>query len=176
MRESANEDALEELLDWFRNELGECDDPSSMVEPTTEYSRYAYPCEKGKLEVGFVVDDEDPKRLETVQLGARDVEPAPEVRRAAEQVLALLQAWDSTRFHAIFNADFEEDETRKYFEDVLLARGPCQLEGVDLANARGALWFINCDKGPALMKTDLDDDNRIRIFFVQDRRPERPSP
>lgn len=176
MRDGASAVALEELLDWFQNELGPCTEPSSMTPDSALPSRFLYPCERGELEVGFVRNEDDPRRLATVRLGARNVEPPAPVREAALGALALMATWDSQRFRALFSDDFDEEETRTFFSEVLAARGVCTLQEVDLANARGALWFIDCEHGPALMKTDLDDDDRIRLFFVQDRRAARPAP
>lgn len=174
MRAGAEPAMLEESLDWLRARLGDCGEPAPMRVGSGQ-SRFLYPCERGELEVGFVEDDGS-DRLRSLLLGARDVEPPAAVRRAAENALRLVDAWDPERFGDSFADAFDAEEMEAFFAETRETRGPCTLEGVDLANPRGALWFIACAKGPALMKTDLGDDDRIRVFFIQERRPLRPEP
>lgn len=169
-------DGIAEMIDWFRLQVGDCTSHEAIHTGGAGQARFLYACERGELEVGFQSDREQPEKLRRMRLGLRGVEPMDGVREAAAGAVSLITDWDRPRFEGLFAASWNADEMEIWFADVHAERGACRLGDVDLAGPRGALWFLDCEAGPALMKTTLDDDDRIRRFFIHDRRGVRPEP
>lgn len=168
-------DWLDESLEFLRPQIGECDQPEPIVVQGPQRARLLYPCERGSVEATLILEQGSDK-LEGILFGGRDIEPNPAVTEAAQLVLALIIHWDRERFLAGFTEAFDEGETRDFFASVRAERGHCTLDGIDLASAQGALWFIECDNGPALLKVSLDDDDRIHTLLIRERRKVRPGP
>ncbi|EDM78727.1 hypothetical protein PPSIR1_12118 [Plesiocystis pacifica SIR-1] len=168
-------DWLDESLEFLRPRIGACDQPDPIVVQGPQRARLLYPCERGSVEATLILEQGGGK-LEGILFGGRDIEPNPAVTEAAQLVLALIIHWDRERFLAGFTEAFDEGETRDFFASVRGERGRCVLDGIDLASAQGALWFIECDSGPALLKVSLDDDDRIHTLLIRARRKVRPGP
>ncbi|WP_045116095.1 hypothetical protein [Plesiocystis pacifica] len=167
-------DWLDENLEFLRPRIGECGEPEPII-AGSEQTRLLYPCGDATVEAAFFME-EDGDKLRHIVLGGRDLEPNAAVTEAAELVLSLIVEWQRERFLEGFTEAFEEDETRDFFASVRAERGRCTLGSVDLASPQGALWFIECEDGPGLLKVSLDDDDRIRKLLIRDRRNIRLDP
>jgi hypothetical protein len=168
MREGADATALEETLEWFHERLGECGAPEILSVSDEGSIRWVFACAGGELEAEFDIDDDG--RVHRLKMGAHRIDPPPEVRAAAEAVLALQRGWNDEVFARVFSDSFERDETRAYIEQFTAQWGLCTLGDVDLGGARGGLLDVACDRGPRLLKVQLDDDDRIvETWFAEPR-------
>ncbi len=163
-------EVLEELLDWYESVLGSCGAPQPFLVRDSERARFLFTCTEGHWEAEVHVDAAG--NITKLLQGARGVDPGAAVLEVAEQVMKLLEAWDEQLFRAIFSDRFESEEMRPVFAEFQAEWGPCELDDVDLANARGALFILACDQGPRMLKIDLDDNDKIRRFALRHPRPQ----
>lgn len=161
---------LQEKLEWFRAQVGECGTPRTLVVPTPTRARFVFPCERGEFEAAITLVDEQTPRITRMLSGVRGVDPPADVLQAAEAALALYERFDEARFRQLFADRFELEDMREFFTATRAGWGPCELEDLDLASHRGALFDLSCEIGPRLMKVELDDDDRIRGFLLKGRR------
>ncbi len=163
-------EVLQELFDWYGGVLGRCQPPQPFLVRDQQRARFLFPCEHGHLEAELRLDDEG--NIVRMLQGARGVDPGTAVLEAAERVMQLLDTWDEQVFLATFGDGFAADEMRPFLAEFQAEWGPCELDDIDLANARGALIDLACAQGPRMMKIDLQhDDDRIRVFRLAAPRP-----
>ena len=108
--------------------------------------------------------------MEGILHGVRGVAPDPPLRKAAEEALAFYHHYDGARVHEGFTESFDPIDLEAFLEGARARWGPCTLDGTDLVNARGALFDLDCERGPRLMKIELAADDRIKNFRLQGRR------
>jgi hypothetical protein len=164
-------DGLEEQLEYYRAQLGTCASPQ-LWHTGAKRSRFVSQCERGLLELAPVVDEDG--HIRALRHGAQGVDPGAAVQRAAEAAMRLWQEWDDTLFRETFAESWDPDVIRDLFTRATERWGVCRFGGVDLANARGALFELECDEGDRLMKLDLTQDDRIRRFALFRERPNKP--
>lgn len=176
---AASPEALEELFDWYRAHLGRCEGGFEVLASDRESRvRYGLACELGLLELEPAVGEDG--KIRGMRSGARGLSPPSAVRLAAEGASALLETWDERSYLEIFAATFVEEHPpeafRSFLDEVTDEHGPCPLGRLDLANPRGAIYFLRCTRGHRIMVLDLDDDDRISRFLIRPPRALHPAP
>ncbi len=160
----------EEWFLWLRGRVGECGEGRPLVVRDDDRIRYIHECEHGQLESEFRINPETGK-LPALIMGARGVDLDDTVREAAETVVRLMASWDLELFRRTFSDSFDAEKMRRFFLDLRSERGACSLGAIDLASARGALIGLECEKARRLMKVELNQEDRIRTFWIRDPRP-----
>ncbi len=152
---------MDETLEYHREALGHCE-PVVACEGQSESPRFVSRCERGSWEIQPRTDIDG--RIVALLAGASDVEPTAAVYAAAERALDLRARWDPERARELFVPDYDFDELERVMARTVENWGACSLDGVDLANPRGAIFELDCEIGRHAMRLDLDDEDRLRRF------------
>lgn len=157
-------DEIEPLIEWSRAQLGSCHGFEPMRINSQLDARYVFACERGQLEVQLRVDPETGVVRRTL-FGARGVEPPPEVRRAAEQLVARANG-EPAALPALAKRLKSSDVDAQLA--VIAGHGQCEIDRVHLGNGRGARFILECTRGSATLTLDLTEHGTLRRFFVHD--------
>ena len=133
---------------WLHAQLGECGAPEFMWSFANRGARFSYPCERGALEAGFMLDEAG--KIVDVDGGAAGI-PAPEaLQSAAEAVLASLPEG--------------VDTPRPFRHEWSSARklGKCQIVRPWTVRELVAVFHSECETGEAaLLSVRVDPDGTI---------------
>jgi hypothetical protein len=162
---------LREQLEWFTAVLGDCGPPEPLRIESDTAARFVFRCDTGELEVEIHLADADTHRMRGVASGVRGVEPPEAVLTAAHDALALYHDFDAAAVPAVFEERFDPIALEAALAEARANWGACTLGNVDLARHRGALFDLNCEIGPRLLKVELGEDDRITRLLLSERRP-----
>lgn len=136
-----------EALEWMHTRLGECGTPAPMWSPSARNTRFSAPCEHGALEVDLVLDAAG--RIDQLRFGAAGIAPEEALATAAARVVAALP-----------NAPLLDPKESSWAQTL----GRCALDRPWVVSARGGLFHLRCDGGPAVLKLLIADDGAVRTL------------
>jgi hypothetical protein len=150
-------------LGWLHDQLGRCG-PAAEVEARGRRSdgRFRSACERGALEIELWLRDGVAR---SARVGGRGIAAAPHVRAAADAVVAAMPLDDAALDRLPAGEDFINDFAR--------GLGRCAVAGDDIVGQHGALFFLECDGGPAYMKIDVDPAGEPRRLWLLPAPDER---
>jgi hypothetical protein len=138
-----------EHLAWLRAQLGECEAPQFMWSFSKRGARFSYPCERGALEVAFILDAAG--HITDVSAAAAGIPAPEEVQSAAGAVLASLPWPEATPRPFKHNLDWGVAE----------ALGKCQIVRPWVVHAHGAVFHSDCEHAAALLSVRLHADGTL---------------
>jgi hypothetical protein len=155
----------------IRDRLGTCGVPH-LFRQGKKRSRFYAQCEHGRMEVAPIINRKGLVR--GALWGAQSVEPGPGVRDAAVAVLALQDEWDPKLAASLYPANKNLEPLRERLSTESRRLGSCEVSGVDLAGAHGAIFQLSCEHGTRSLKVSLDNEGKLRTTKYWPLRNKRP--
>ncbi|WAS90927.1 serine hydrolase domain-containing protein [Nannocystis punicea] len=153
------ETVIQQLDEW-RALVGACRDPRTVKVEDPRAGLFELSCERGTLELELRVTPWSPAQISSFTIhAATGLEVKPEVKRAAEAMVALVARWDERKFKAAFTPNFTPTALRKSFADAASLWGKCRVGAGRVTGPRGAVFTLACERAAPELRIRLAADS-----------------
>lgn len=159
---------LGERVRWLFSQLGACT-LGPLRRPTSAWSGvFGLTCERGVAELGLGLTSAAVAKVARLELSWTDGTPTPPVQAAAAAAVALLEQFDTARFHELFAPSVRHTSFERQAKTTRGELGGCRLgPAVAVEGPEDATFALACDRGAAKLTLALDRGQPARIAAFQ---------